>query len=74
MSFSDAFKQLLAENGMKQADFARATGWSTGYIADMCTGRVKDPSLSRCIVIADALGITLQELADRSFGTYSCPE
>ncbi len=68
MSFSEAFKQLLAEKGIKQADFARATGWSTGYIADMCTGRVKDPSLKRAQVIAEVLGISLQELADRSFG------
>lgn len=34
MGFSEAFRQLLAEKGMRQADFARATGWSTGYIAD----------------------------------------
>lgn len=71
MTFSEAFRQLLAERGMKQADFARATGWSTGYVADMCTGRVKDPSLSRSIVIAEVLGVSLQELADRSFGDES---
>lgn len=68
MSFSQAFKELLAENGMKQADFARATGWSTGYVADMSTGRVKDPSLTRSVTIANVFGITVQELYDRSFG------
>ena len=71
MAFADAFKQLLAERGMKQADFARATGWSTGYVADMCTGRVKDPSLTRSKTIAEVLGISLQELYDLSFGDES---
>jgi len=68
MSFADAFNALLDERGMSQADFARMSGWQTSYVSQISRGAIKDPSLSKAMVIARVLGISLQELHDRSFG------
>ena len=68
MSFADTFNALLEERGMSQADFARAAGWQTSYVSQMARGKVKDPSLSRSMTVARVLGVSLQELYDRSFG------
>lgn len=74
MSFADTFNALLEERGMSQADFARASGWQTSYVSQVARGKVKDPSLSRAMTVARVLGVTLQDLYDRSFGTDSCSE
>lgn len=65
--FGEVIRELLAERGMSQAEFARRTGFGTSYVSQVCRGVVDDPSLSRCQVMADVLGVTLQDLYDRSF-------
>ena len=48
---------------MTQADLARATGMSTGLIAQIVSGRTKDPHLSNVIKIARALDVSMNYLA-----------
>ena len=48
---------------MSQADLARATGMSTGLIAQICTGLTKDPRFDTVIRIAKALDVSLEYLA-----------
>jgi transcriptional regulator with XRE-family HTH domain len=49
--------------GMKQADLARATGLSTALIAQIVTGKTKNPQFQHVAVIARALDVTLNYLA-----------
>lgn len=67
--FGEVIREILDERGMPQAEFARRTGFGTSYVSQVCRGIVDDPSLSRCQIMADVLGVTLQELYDRSFGS-----
>ena len=48
---------------MTQADLARATGMSTGVIAQIVTGKTKDPRFDSVIKIAKALDVSLNYLA-----------
>lgn len=43
---------------MSQADLARRIGTSTAYVSQLCSGKIKEPSLTRAFEIADALGVT----------------
>lgn len=62
MAFKEVFNQLLDSRGWKQADFARITGMSTAYVSHMAIGKVRDPSFEKACIVADAFGITLEEL------------
>lgn len=57
----------MESKNMQQADLARATGFSTAYVNMVIKNEVKDPSVSKAKTFADALGITLDQLADMAF-------
>ena len=67
MSFTEAFKQLLAQANMSQAEFARLSGFGTSYVSQLCAGKVSDPSITKAGIIAKVFGISVQELYDLSF-------
>lgn len=54
----------MASRGMTQAELARKAGLSTGYVAMLATGKITNPRWSMACTIADALGVTLQEIRD----------
>lgn len=64
MEFSESLNAILRNQNIKQADLCRMTGISIGLMSGYCTGKT-EPSLTKAIVIADALQITLDELAGR---------
>lgn len=53
----------IDELGMSQADVARASGLSTAVVAQIFSGKTKDPRLSTALIICDTLGIDVDELA-----------
>lgn len=63
-SFGEVVAHLIRQRGWSQADFARASGLSTGYVAQLVTGMIPNPTWSKACAIADALGVTLQEIRD----------
>jgi len=63
--FGHVINALLTERGMTQTDLARESGLSTSYIAQLVTGLIKNPTLTKAFAIADALGVSLQEIRDR---------
>lgn len=67
MSFGDAIRFYMESQKMQQADLARATGFSTAYVNMVIKNEVKDPSISKAKTFADALGITLDQLAEKAF-------
>lgn len=53
MNVGAAIKELLAERGLKPADMARGTGFSTPYISQLTTGKQRDISLSKRTLITE---------------------
>lgn len=61
----ERIQNALDVRGMTQADLARATGLSTGLIAQIVSGSTKDPRFSNVVKIARALDVSLEYLAGR---------
>lgn len=64
MTFSEKLNQLLAQRNMSPADLSRCTGISKAaisrYLAD------GEPVWAYAVIIADALGVSLDTLAERN--------
>jgi transcriptional regulator with XRE-family HTH domain len=54
---------ILDMKGMTQADLARKSGLSTAVVSQIVSGKTKDPRLSNVVMIANALGVSLDYLA-----------
>ena len=65
MGFSESLNRLLQEKGIRTAQLSRMTGISDSNISDYASGK-KVPSLTNAIAMADALAVSLDELAGRS--------
>lgn len=61
MNVGAAIKELLAERGLKPADMARGTGFSTPYISQLTTGKQRDISLRKALIIADYFDISIDD-------------
>ncbi len=65
MDFKDALNRVMDSQKLSQADLCRITGISTSVMSRYVTGET-DPSLSKAILMADALQISLDELTGRT--------
>ena len=61
MDTYDRIERLLFENGMKQADLAKATGISTGLISQW-KNRSQQPSAKKLQIIADYFDVSTDYL------------
>jgi transcriptional regulator with XRE-family HTH domain len=67
-------KDRLAEQGYSQRDLARAWGVSEAGVTRFCQGLENaDPALSRVVILAQMLGMTLDEVA-KSLGFRGAAE
>lgn len=64
MEFNEALNQILSNRGLKQADLCRMSGIPSSLMSHYLAGR-KIPTLTNAIAMADALQISLDELAGR---------
>ena len=64
LNFGQAMKILRQRKGLSQGDIHRATGFERSYVSDLERGRVKDPRLSTVILIANAVGVSVNELIE----------
>ena len=62
-TLSDRIQQAMDKHGITQADLARMTGMTTSNIAYIVNGKTKDPRFQSVLLIADALGVSLNYLA-----------
>lgn len=67
MTFGEMLLQLMKERGISQAELARRSGVSKQSITELIKGRSKEPSFSKAKAIADALDVTLEEMAQMVF-------
>ncbi len=64
MEFSKSLSKILRDRELKKADLSRMSGVADSLISDYCNGK-REPTLSKAIAMADALQISLDELAGR---------
>ena len=65
MTFGKLLAALLDEKGITAGELARRIGTNRSSIYSLMNGKAKEPTLKRAKEIADALGVTLDELAER---------
>jgi len=64
MEYGKALRLILKETDTKQAELARRMGTSTAYVSQLCSGKIKEPSLSHAYEIADALGVPIDRFVE----------
>ncbi len=67
MGFNENLRFLLKEQALRQADLCRMTGIQTSLMSDYIGGK-KSPTIGNAILIADALGISLDALVEKGSG------
>lgn len=67
MTFGEMLLKLMKEKGISQAELARRSGMSKQSITELVKGRSKEPTFSKAKALADALGVTLEEMAGMVF-------
>lgn len=65
MNLSESLNRIFYERDLTQAELCRMSGITTSMMSDYVSGK-KAPTLPKAIAMADALGISLDELAGRS--------
>lgn len=65
MEFSESLSRILDARHLRQADLCRMAGIQSSAMSDYVLGK-KEPTLSRAAAMADALQISLDELAGRA--------
>lgn len=67
MEYKDVLAHYLTEKGISPAELARMIDSPRSTVHALLNGRAKEPTLGRAKAIADALGVSLQEMADMMF-------
>ena len=64
MEYGKALRLILRETDTKQADLARKMGTSTSYVSQLCSGKIKEPTLTKAFEIADAIGVSVDRFVE----------
>lgn len=63
---SNKIKELRKEKGYTFTKLSELSGISTGRLSDLATGKRNNPTMDTLIKLADALGVSLDELVGRN--------
>lgn len=64
MEYGKALRSILRELDVSQAELARRMETSTAYVSQLCSGKIKEPSLTKAYEIADALGVSVDRFVE----------
>lgn len=64
MEYGKALRYILRELDISQAELARRMNTSTAYVSQLCSGKIKEPSLSKAYEIADVLGVSVDRFVE----------
>jgi transcriptional regulator with XRE-family HTH domain len=67
MKYSDVLRFYLDKQGISQAELSRKIGHQRSTVNSLLMNRAKEPTLSTAKEIADALGVSLEEMANMVF-------
>lgn len=62
-TYAEVLKYYLVKQGITAAELSRRIGSPRSTISALLKGRAKGPTLDKAKAIADALGVTLDEMA-----------
>ena len=65
MLFGDVVSIYLKEKGIPQAELARLPGLNRQSISAIIVGDSASPTLNNAVLIADALGVSIDEMVSR---------
>ena len=63
MALKDRIAAAMRARGMSQAELSRATDMGSSKVSQILSGKVEDPRLSTVVLIAKALGVSVDYLA-----------
>ena len=64
MTYAEVLSYYLERDGITQAELARRIGSTRSSIGELTSGRSKTPSVYKAKAIADALGVSLDEMIE----------
>lgn len=67
MEYRYVLASYLEEKGMSAAELANKIGSPRSTISALLNGRAKEPTLGKAKAIADALGVSLEEMARKTY-------
>lgn len=67
MEYKDVLDYYLKKQGISAAELARRIDSPRSTITELLKGRAKEPTLGKAKAIADALGVSLEEMANMVF-------
>lgn len=62
LHFAGALKKLREQKGLSQGDIFRKTGIERSYLSRLESGQIDDPRLTTVVVLARALGLSVDDL------------
>lgn len=68
MDYKDVLAQYLDELNISPAELSRRIGSPRSTVSALLNGRAKEPTLGTAKAIADALGVSLEEMAEKVYG------
>ena len=71
MEYRDALSYYLDAKGISPAELARRIDSPRSTVDALLKGRAKEPTLGKAKAIADALGVSLEEMACMVYGEGS---
>lgn len=67
MTYGEVLDHFIKKVGISKAELARRVGVSRSQITELVNGKTKEPTLTRAKLIADALGVPLNDMLDMMF-------
>lgn len=67
MEYKDVLSYYLEKTGITPAELARRIDSPRSTVDALLKGRAKEPTLGKAKAISDALGVSLEEMAEMTF-------
>ena len=67
MEYKDVLSYYIEKQGLSAAELARRIDSPRSTVTELLKGRAKEPTLGKAKAIADALGVSLEEMASMVF-------
>lgn len=67
MKYGEVLDHYIKATGISRVELARRVGMGRSQITELIKGDTKEPGLTRAKLIADALGVSLNDMLDMMF-------